>query len=74
MSYKLEELLALTEEERITIVQHLLDSISEDIQGIETDEEEAAFVEERLKQHIANPNEGKSLEDFKKYFSEKYGL
>ncbi len=74
MPYNIEELLALPEEERIIIVQQLLDSISEDIEGVETDEEEAAFVEERLRQHRANPNEGKSLEEFKKYFSEKYGL
>ncbi len=36
--------------------------------------EELAFAEERLKSHEANPDEGKSIEEFKKYFAEKYGF
>jgi len=37
-------------------------------------DEELAFAEERLKMHEANPDEGMTLEELKKYFIEKYGF
>ena len=36
--------------------------------------EEITFAEERLKMHEANPQEGMSLDELKKYFAEKYGF
>ncbi len=72
MSYNKKELLSLPVEEKLALAEELWSSVEEELMPI-TDEE-IAFAEERLKMHEANPNEGTSLEELKKYFTEKYGF
>lgn len=72
MSYKKEELLALPDEEKIALAEELLSSV-EDIH-LSVSDEDIVFAEERLRLHKQNPNEGFSVEEFKKLFSDKYGL
>ena len=72
MPYNKKESLSLSPEEKIELAEELWSSVGEELMPI-TDEE-IAFAEERLKMHEANPNEGMSLEELKKYFTEKYGF
>ena len=72
MPYNKKELLSLSPEEKIELAEELWSSVEEELMPI-TDEE-ISFAEERLKMHEANPNEGMSLEELKKYFTEKYGF
>lgn len=72
MSYNKKELLSLPLAEKIALAEELWSSVEEELMPI-TDEE-LAFAEERLKMHEANPDEGMTVEEFKKYFSEKYGF
>jgi putative addiction module component (TIGR02574 family) len=72
MPYNKEELLSLPTEERIALAEELWSSIEDE--QLPITEEEAAFAEERLKLHRENPEEGMSVEEFKKRFSDKHGL
>jgi putative addiction module component (TIGR02574 family) len=72
MPYNKKELLSLPPEEKIELAEELWSSVEEELMPIT--EEEIAFAEERLKMHEANPDEGMSLEELKKYFIEKYGF
>lgn len=72
MPYNKKELLSLPPEEKIELAEALWSSVEEELMPI-TDEE-IAFAEERLKMHEANPDEGMTLEELKKYFTEKYGF
>ncbi|MGI8950037.1 MAG: addiction module protein [Chitinophagaceae bacterium] len=72
MAYNKEELMSLPADEKIALAEELWSSVQEELMPIT--EEELAFAEERLKMHEANPNEGMSLEEVKKYFKEKYGF
>ncbi|MEP6512369.1 MAG: addiction module protein [Parafilimonas sp.] len=72
MPYNKEELLSLPPEEKVALAEELWGSVEEELLQITDDE--ISFAKERLKMHEANPNEGMSLEEFKKYFSEKYGF
>jgi len=72
MSYNKKELLSLPVDEKVALAEELWSSVEEELMPV-TDEE-IAFAEERLRMHEANPNEGVSLEELKKYFAEKYGF
>lgn len=72
MAYNKKELLSLPADEKLELAEELWSSVEENLMPV-TDEE-LAFAEERLKLHEANPNEGMSLEQLKKYFADKYGF
>ena len=72
MSYNKKELLSLPAEEKVALAEELWSSVEEELMPITN--EELAFAEERLRMHEANPHEGMSLEELKKYFAEKYGF
>jgi len=72
MSYNKKELLSLPVDEKVALAEELWSSVEEELMPV-TDEE-LAFAEERLRMHEANPNEGMSLEELKKYFARKYGF
>ncbi len=72
MSYDKKELLSLTADEKLELAEELWSSVEESLMPITN--EELAFAEERLKLHEANPTEGMSLEQLKKYFADKYGF
>lgn len=70
MPYNKEELLALSPEEKIALVEELWGSVENELLPI-TDED-IAFAKERLKMHEANPIEGVSHKQLENHFSEKY--
>ena len=72
MPYNKEELLSLPAEEKIALAEELWSSIEEE--HLPNTEEEITFAEERLRLHNENPAEGISIKEFKKRFSDKYGL
>lgn len=72
MSYNKEELLALTPQEKVALAEELWSSVEEEF--LPVTHKEVAFAAERLKMHEAKPNEGISLEEFKKYFLNKHGF
>ncbi|MEO6330596.1 MAG: addiction module protein [Ginsengibacter sp.] len=72
MSYNKKELLSLSANEKVALAEELWSSVEEELMPITNDE--LAFAEERLKMHEANPDEGKSIEELKKYFTDKYGF
>jgi putative addiction module component (TIGR02574 family) len=71
MSYNKSELLALPAQEKIDLAEELWSSVENEL---EVTPEEIAFADERLKLHQSTPNEGLSVDVFKKYFAEKYGF
>ncbi len=73
MPYNKKELLSLPANEKVALAGELWNSV-EDEELMPVTDEEVAFAEERLKMHEANPNEGMSIEEFKKYFAERYGF
>ena len=72
MPYNKEELLSLPAEEKIALAEELWSSVEDD--QLPSSQEEFAFAEERLKLHRENPEDGMSVEEFKKCFSDKYGF
>jgi putative addiction module component (TIGR02574 family) len=72
MSYNKKELLSLPADEKLELAEELWSSVEENLMPITN--EELAFAEERLKLHEANPDEGMSLGQLKKYFADKYGF
>ncbi len=72
MSFNKDEILSLSAEEKIALAEELWSSVEEEL--LPDSNEEIAFAEERLKMHEQNPDEGMSLESFKKYFADKYGF
>ncbi|MEO6453626.1 MAG: addiction module protein [Ginsengibacter sp.] len=72
MSYNKKELLSLPANEKVALAEELWSSVEEELMPITN--EEIAFAEERIKMHEANPTEGKSIEELKIYFAEKYGF
>ena len=72
MPYNKKELLSLSASEKVALAEELWSSVEEALLPVTN--EELSFVEERLKLHEANPSEGTSLEELKKYFTEKYGF
>lgn len=72
MSFNKEEIFSLTPEEKIALAEELWSSVEEEM--MPPTEDEIAFAKQRLQMHEANPEEGINLENFKKYFSDKYGF
>jgi putative addiction module component (TIGR02574 family) len=72
MSYNKEELIALPAAERIALAEELWSSVESELMPVTN--EEVEFAKERLQLHEKQPNEGISLDMFKKYFSDKYGF
>ena len=70
MSYRMDELKALSDAEKIHIIKELLNSFSAEV----IDKEELAYVQECLEAHIENPEDGMDIERFKQCFAEKYGV
>jgi len=66
------EILSLPAEEKIALPEELWSSVEEEL--LPATEDEISFVKERLQMHEANPDESINLEDFKKYFADKYGF
>jgi hypothetical protein len=64
MPFNKAEILSLPSEEKIALAEELLPKT----------EDEILFVKERLQIHQTNPEEGMSIEAFKKYFADKYGF
>ncbi|MES2645545.1 MAG: addiction module protein [Bacteroidota bacterium] len=71
MTYDRLELLSLPAQEKIALAEELWSSVEEELH---VSKEEIEFAEERIKLHEAAPNEGLSVEAFKKYFADKYGF
>ena len=71
MSYSKEELIALPAAEKIALAEELWSSVENELMPVSN--EEIEFAMERLQLHEEQPNEGMSLEMFKKYFVDKYG-
>ena len=72
MPYNKAELLSLTAQEKIALAQELWGSVEDE--HFPVTNEEIVFAEERLKLHRENSSEGMSVTEFKKQFSDKYGL
>ena len=72
MPYNKKELLSLPADEKLALAEELWSSVEEEVMPITN--EEILFAEDRLKMHEANPHEGMSLDELKKYFAEKYGF
>lgn len=72
MAYNKKQLLTLPPEERVALAEELWSSVEEDLSKISDDD--IAFAEERLKLHQQNKNNGMSIEDLRKYFTEKHGF
>jgi putative addiction module component (TIGR02574 family) len=72
MPYNKEELLSLPAEEKIALAEELWSSVEDE--RLPVTDEELTFAEERLRIHNENPAEGMSIEEFKKFFSDKHGL
>ncbi len=72
MSYNKEELIALPIAEKIALAEELWSSVESELMPVTN--EEVEFAKERLQLHKEQPNEGMSLDMFKKYFADKYGL
>ena len=72
MPYNKRELLSSPADEKLALAEELWSSVEEGVMPITN--EEITFAEERLKMHEANPQEGMSLDELKKYFAKKYGF
>ena len=62
----------LPQKEQVQLAEELWSKVEAELMPI-TDED-VVFAEERLQMHQANLSEGVSLEEFKSYFSNKYGF
>lgn len=71
MAYNISELLSLSAKEKVALAEELWSSVEEEVKPTI---EEISFAEERLELHKSTPNEGLSIEAFKKYFAEKHGF
>ncbi len=71
MGYDKSELLSLPAKDKIALAEELWSSVEEEVQPTI---EEISFAKERLELHKATPNEGLSIEAFKKCFADKHGF
>jgi putative addiction module component (TIGR02574 family) len=72
MPYNKEELLKLSIEEKLQLIEDLIASVNEEE---EDDEEELlSIAKERYEHYLKNPGAGISWEDAKKMLWNKYGL
>ena len=65
MTQMMKDILKLSVPERILIVEAIWDSISENDEELEVSSETKQLLDERLKEHKANPDEGSSWDDVK---------
>ena len=72
MSYNKAALIALAAAEKIALAEELWSSVETELMPITN--EEIEFAKERLQLHNEQPNEGMSMDTFKKYFADKYGF
>ena len=72
MAYSKQELLNLPVQEKQGLAEELWNSIDEGLLSVI--DEEIAFVNERLKMHEANPQNGLNCLEFKNMIKEKYGF
>jgi putative addiction module component (TIGR02574 family) len=72
MAYNKEELLKLPVSEKQELAEALWNSIDDEL--LPVTEEEIAFVETRYQQHLKNPEEGFTWEEFREKVKKKYGF
>jgi len=65
MTQILQDILNLSVSERILIVEAIWDSISQNEETVALSEETRQLLDDRLKAHQNNPNEGSSWEEVK---------
>jgi putative addiction module component (TIGR02574 family) len=65
MTNKLEDILRLSVSERIMMVEAIWDSIPEEEGTLELSDETKKLIDDRLVNHLNNPNEGSSWEEVK---------
>ena len=65
MTNKLENILRLSVSERIMMVEAIWDSIPEEEGTLELSDETKKLIDDRLVNHLNNPNEGSSWEEVK---------
>lgn len=73
MAYDLKELMALPDEEKIILANTLWDSIGAE-NTTDLTKEEIEFLDQRLKEYEANPDEGLAWDEVKAKLKEKYGF
>lgn len=71
MPININELMALSAKEKIELAEELWSSVEEDLPP---SAEEIQFAEERYELHKANPDEGFTVSELKKYFSSRHGI
>jgi len=71
MAYDKSVLLSLPAKDKIALAEELWSSVEEEVQPTI---EEISFAEERWELHKATPNEGLSIDAFKKYFTDRHGF
>lgn len=72
MAYDREELLNLSVDEKLELVEALWDRIDNELLPVTN--EEIAFAKERLQLHNQNPSDGMSWEELKRAIQERYGF
>ncbi|MEO8567698.1 MAG: addiction module protein [Ginsengibacter sp.] len=72
MAYDREELLNLSVDEKLELVEALWDRIDDELLPVTN--EEIAFAKERLQLHNQNPSDGMSWEELKRKIQERYGF
>jgi putative addiction module component (TIGR02574 family) len=65
MTQILQDILNLSVSERILIVEAIWDSIPESEESLELSDETKQLLDDRLANHMDNPNEGSSWEEVK---------
>jgi putative addiction module component (TIGR02574 family) len=65
MTNKLEDILRLSVSERIMMVEAIWDSIPEKEGTLELSDETKKLIDDRLANHLNNPNEGSTWEEVK---------
>jgi putative addiction module component (TIGR02574 family) len=72
MAYNKEELLKLPVSEKQELAEALWNSIDDEL--LPVTEDEILFAEERYKQHLKNPDDGFTWEEFREKVKKKYGF
>lgn len=72
MAYDREELLNLSVDEKLELVEALWNRIDDELLPVTN--EEIAFAKERLQLHNQNPSDGMSWEELKRKIQERYGF
>ncbi len=72
MPYNIEELLKLSVEEKLQLIEELVQSVHEEEDN--NDEELIAIAKERYEQYLKNPDACIGWDEFRKKIYEKYGF